>query len=134
MRIIKAQQQGSTVIGLLLQCLLLAFLGFILLQLFPLYYEAFTIETVLKNITNQADIARMSNYQITTAVVKNFEITEMNRFDERNIHEALIFRNAPDGKHRTLTMSYESRAPLIANLDAVLKFEKRYTIPGSGVE
>lgn len=126
------RQRGLTFIGFLFACALVGFFALVIMKLYPLYYESFKVSAAMEAIAKLPDIGQKTKQDIETAMLKNFEISQVDRFTGRNIKEYLKVKRNSDGRSRTMTMTYEDRASLFGNLDIVLKFDESKSIPGLG--
>ncbi|MGH8604499.1 MAG: DUF4845 domain-containing protein [Gammaproteobacteria bacterium] len=126
------EQQGLTLISFFLLCALVGFFALVFLKLFPLYNEAFRVNASLKTIASMPDIAMKNGDEIKNLLMRNFEVQEVRRFDERNIKKYFKVEKEKGKKGRTLHMQYEARGPLFGDLDLVLKFDKAVAIGDSG--
>ncbi|MGH8592663.1 MAG: DUF4845 domain-containing protein [Gammaproteobacteria bacterium] len=126
------KQQGLTLISFFLICALVGFSALVVLKLFPLYNEAFRVSASLKTVATMPDIAMKNADDIKNLLMRNFEVQEVRRFDERNIKKYFKVEKEKGKKERTLHMQYESRGPLFGDLDLVLKFDKAVAIRESG--
>ncbi len=124
------RQQGMTFLGWLIVLALLAFFTTLILRLFPLYNEAFKVSQSLKAVASQPDIARKDTAAIRKFVMRNFEVQDVDRFDRNSIKNVLKVHKIKGSKNRLITMKYEIRGPLLANLDVVLNYEDNIEIPG----
>ncbi|MGH8643770.1 MAG: DUF4845 domain-containing protein [Gammaproteobacteria bacterium] len=125
------KQQGLTLISFFLLCALFGFFALVILKLFPLYNEAFRVNASLKTIASMPDIAMKNADDIKNLLMRNFEVQEVRRFDERNIRKHFKVEKEKGKKERTLHMQYEARGPLFGDLDLVLKFDKAVAIGDS---
>jgi hypothetical protein len=130
---IGGSQGGITFISFLLNCLLIGFAALIIMRLFPLYTESFKVSNALKNITQDPEIGQKSVRDIQGMLLKQMEIDDVDRFDFNNLRNYLTVKPNARGM-RVLTMTYESRGPLLGNLDVVLKFDESLTIAGTASE
>ncbi|MGH8658125.1 MAG: DUF4845 domain-containing protein [Gammaproteobacteria bacterium] len=126
------KQQGLTLISFFLICALVGFFALVVLKLFPLYNEAFRVNASLKTIATMPDIAMKNGDEIKNLLLRNFEVQEVRRFDERNIKKHFKVEKEKGKKERTLHMQYEGRGPLFGDLDLVLKFDKAVAVRESG--
>ncbi len=124
------RQQGMTFLGWLIVLGLIAFFTTIILRLFPLYNEAFKVTTSLKSVASEPDIASKNTTQIRKFLLRNFEVQDVDRFDRNSIKKVLKVNKIKGSKNRLITMEYEIRGPLFANLDIVLNYHDSIEIPG----
>lgn len=125
------KDKGLTFIGFLMICALVGFFALIILKLFPLYNEAFRVSASLKTIATMPDIKMKDSGDITNLLLRNFEVQEVRRFDERNIKKYFKVKREKGGKGRIMHMNYEARGPLFGALDLVLKFDETIAIGDS---
>ncbi|MCA1853672.1 MAG: DUF4845 domain-containing protein, partial [Beggiatoa sp.] len=127
-------QRGFTLIGFLVVCVLVGFAALVVMRLFPLYNESFKVRAALEAISNQPDIAQKTAHEIRTLVMRNFEISDVDRFTDANIRNVLTVKRDPSGRQRVVRMAYEAPGPLFGNLDVVLKIDESITIAGAATE
>lgn len=125
------KQRGLTLITFFLLCALVGFFALVILKLFPLYNEAFRVNASLRTIASMPDIAMKNVDEIRSLLMRNFEVQEVRRFDERNIKKHFKVEQQKGKKGRNLHMQYEARGPLFGDLDLVLKFDKAVAIGDS---
>jgi DMSO reductase anchor subunit len=131
---VPSYQRGLTFIGFFVACVLVGFVALVVMKLFPLYNESFKVRAALKAIASQPEIAQKTAYEIRTLVMRNFAVSDVDRFTDATLKNALSVKRDPSGKQRLVRMAYEARAPLFGNLDAVLKIDESITIAGAATE
>ena len=129
-----SRQRGMTFFGLIIMLGLLAFFVLVGLRLFPLYNESFQVYSGMKAVASMPDISKMNDHDIQKYLEHNFEVNDLNRFTDNNLGQFFKVSRIKNSKNRLMTMTYEDRRPLIANLDVVLKFNKSIEIPGDSNE
>jgi hypothetical protein len=123
-----------TFIGFFVVCVLVGFAALVVMKLFPLYNESFKVRAALEAIASQPEIAQKTAYEIRTLVMRNFDVSDVDRFTDATLKNALSVKRDPSGKQRLVRMAYEARAPLFGNLDVVLKIDESITIAGAATE
>ncbi len=131
---VPSYQRGFTFIGFFVVCVVVGFAALIVMKLFPLYNESFKVRAALEAIASQPDIAQKTAHEIRTLVMRNFEVSDVDRFTDATLKNALSVKRDPSGKQRLVRMAYEARAPLFGNLDVVLKIDESITIAGAATE
>ncbi len=131
---VPSSQRGFTFIGFVVVCVLVGFAALVVMKLFPLYNESFKVRAALEAIASQPDIAQKSAHEIRTLVMRNFEVSDVDRFTDATLKNALSVKRDPSGKQRLVRMAYEARGPLFGNLDVVLKIDESITIAGAATE
>ena len=111
------RQEGMTAIGLVLILAILAFFVLIILRLFPIYMEHFSVTTHLNQLASDNDTKNKTNAQIMDTLNKRFRIDDIKRVKPENI---FIERN--QGGSITIAIEYEVRTPAIGNVDMVVSF------------
>ena len=100
----------------------------------PSYNESFKVRAALEAIASQPDIAQKTAHEIRTLVMRNFEFSDVDRFTDATIKNALSVKRDPSGRQRVVRMAYEAPGPLFGNLDVVLKIDESITIAGAATE
>jgi hypothetical protein len=113
----KARQSGLTLIGFIVVLSVVGFFAFVGMKLFPVYTEYYAVVTDMKGIQSEPGVANMSPQKIRDLLDRRFYISYVESVKKENI---FITRN----NGYNLTIKYEVRRPLVANLDFVAKFEK----------
>jgi len=127
-------QRGFTFIGFVVVCALVGFSALVVMKLFPLYNESFKVRAALEAIASQPEIAQKTAYEIRTLVMRNFDVSDVDRFTDATLKNALSVKRDPSGKQRLVRIAYEARAPLFGNLDVILKIDESITIAGAATE
>lgn len=127
---IRKHQQGMTFLGWIIVLGLIAFFTTIILRLFPLYNEAFKVNSSLRAVASEPDIASKNTTEIRKFLLRNFEVQDVDRFDRNSIKKVLKVNKIKGSKDRLITMAYEIRGPLVANLDIVMNYHDSIEIPG----
>lgn len=124
-------QSGITFIGFLMLCALVGIFALIGMKLFPLYMEKFKVIDGMKSVAAQPSIASMTPKDIQKALLKNFEVQDVDQFNLKNIGEYLTVEKDAEGPNRIMSMEYESRSDVTDELDVVMKFSYSIEIPGT---
>jgi Tfp pilus assembly protein PilE len=124
-------QQGITFIGFLIVAAVVMFFAVLAMRLFPLYSEKFAVIQSMKSVASRPDIGNATDYDIQKALMSNFVIQDVNRFDKQTLPDYLtIEKNEQGGKN--MTMEYEIRNVLYGELDVVLNFKYMVVLPVRG--
>jgi len=116
-------QSGMTAIGWLLVLGLIALFTLITLRLVPLYLEYSKVASVLESLQSQPDIANESKHGIVNLVSRRFDINDVRNVDPR------LVKVSKNKDTLTISIAYERREHLIANLDVVAVFDKKVEVP-----
>ncbi len=116
------KQRGATFVFWVFFLALIGFLLMIGIKLFPVYYKGFTTQKIVEDIAVEMQGKKPTKKQLWQSIDKRININSVYGVDknhfvfERN-KEAIDFG-----------LDYEVRIPIIANLDAIAKFDQRQTI------
>ena len=109
-------QRGITFISLVLMLVVAGFFAMLLMKLGPIYLENYTIKTVLKNLENTSGLGSRPSRDILSTLSDRLYVNEVRRLEKKNI------KLSKKGGRVTLTINYEVRKPILANVDALVTF------------
>lgn len=118
MRNTPKSQQGMTFISMLMLVALVIFVVMIIAKLIPVYFSHFKIEAALNNLKTDARAEGATDREIKELILKKLDVDDVDFIKEKDI----VITKGPAG--RTVAIDYEVRVPMVANVDAVVKFEK----------
>jgi uncharacterized protein DUF4845/pilin/secretion family protein with methylation motif len=113
----KRKQQGMTLIGFIISMAVAGVFIYVGMQLFPMYSEFFSVKKSLASLANEPGIAEESPEKIKDKFFKRMYIN----YSEEHVkpeHVKIVRRESG----WMMTVDYEVRRPVIANLDVVGKF------------
>ena len=111
-------QKGMTAIAMALILVMIAFFAMLVLRLFPIYMEHFSVTSHLKSLSNESGIAAKTNKEIISTLIKRFQID-----DVKNVNDEHIFIEREKNGHVNVAIEYEVRTPALANIEMVVHFE-----------
>lgn len=113
-----ARQGGMTALGWIIVLGLIAFFALLTLKLLPNYLENFKVAETLDSLKNEPDITQKPPAEIRKLISRRFQINDVTHIDARDVQ-------IEKGKGVTrVTATYEIRVPIMANVDAVTKFNE----------
>jgi hypothetical protein len=115
-------QAGASMIFWLVVIAAVGFAITIGLRLFPVYLHAYTVDSILKDVVNEARATDRSPEQIWASIDKRLDINDIDDIKREN------FSYKNDKGVITVAIRYEDRTELVGNLDAVAKFEHVQTM------
>jgi len=115
------RQSGMSLVGWLLTIALVGGGATLALRLIPHYIDYHTLQSIVEALP-VGDVHRMKKSQIRDQLAKRFKINNIRNLDVREI--LIIERMKTES---TLTLDYEVRENIVANVDIVLSFNKSYT-------
>jgi len=131
MRRMMRKENGLTAIGLMFVLATIAGVVLIVLRIFPLYNEKLGIESALNSVVSQPDAANFTAKTAQKAFFKNIAVTNVNRFNKKNIKEHLVILKAKKkGEPKHLHFKYESNNKFFADIYLTLIFDKKFPLTG----
>lgn len=115
-------QRGMTAIGWLLVLALIAFFSLITLRMVPLYLEYAKVASVFESLQNEPGITRMTKAEVVRLVTRRFDVN-----DVYNVNPKAL-KVLKDGGVLTVSIAYERREHLVANVDIVAVFDKEIQV------
>lgn len=109
-------QRGMTLIGFVISMAVAGVFIYVGMQLFPMYNEFFAVKQAMASLANEPGVAEESKGQIESRFFKRLYISYSDNVKPQNVK--LIRKEAG----WMMTVDYEVRRPVIANLDVVGKF------------
>lgn len=113
----KTQQQGATVVGMILIAGAIVFVAIMALKLVPAYIEYATIQNHLRELARAPDTRSATPGEIMTAFNRRAQIDDITVINGRDLD---ISR---EGSDVVLSASYETRIKLVGNISACIDFE-----------
>ena len=121
MRTVTARKQGgASALGVLFGVSALVAVFTLLLKLGPHYIDFQTMKSVF-NALPANQVHTMSKSEIYTSLQKRFKVNSLRDFDIKDI---VTIERQKTGT--VVTVAYERRENIVANVDAVLMFSEQY--------
>jgi len=118
----KFQQRGASFLFWVIFIAIFSFFLVLGVKLFPVYYKGITTNDVLGSVAVEMTGKKPNKKQIWDSVSKRLNINSV--MDIKKEH----FFYAKNKKDIEFGLDYETRVPVIGNLDVVAKFNQRQTI------
>ena len=104
-----------------------AFVIFLVFKLYPPYMEDFKVRNALDSVARGSDIGTMSKADISMALVKRFDIDNIDTVDTTK-H---LFVENRGRNSRVVRITYEAVIPLFYNVSVLLEFEHAKEVRGA---
>ena len=114
-------QAGITALGLLILALLVGVVGFAVIKVTPMYIKGMRMNTILEDVQRDLSGNGPTPQSIRYELAKRFSVEDVN-IDV----EALKITQSKNGY--TLRVTYDDRAPYIANVFLVVAYDKQVEI------
>jgi hypothetical protein len=116
-------QRGIGLVPLFLIAAVLVIFGTVGLRLFPVYTEFMTVNSVLKDVAAEGGPNRNIR-EIWNSIERRLQINSVYSDHVRRENVKLEQR----GQQRVVVLDYEVRTNMIANVDAVVHFQREYPL------
>ena len=116
-------QRGMTAIGWLLVLGLIAFFTLITLRLVPMYLEYSKVASVLESLKSQPGIGNEAKSGVVALITRRFDVNDVRDVDPR------IVKVTKERGKMIISIHYERREHLVANVDVVGVFDKQVEVP-----
>jgi hypothetical protein len=114
-------QAGITALGFLILALLVGVVGFAVIKVTPMYIKGMRMNTILEDVQRDLSGNGSTPQSIRYELAKRFSVEDVN-IDV----EALKITQSKNGY--TLRVTYDDRAPYIANVFLVVAYDKQVEI------
>jgi Domain of unknown function (DUF4845) len=122
------KHSGVTLIGFLMILMVVGFFAFLIMRLFPVYSEYYSVASAMKSVQSSPGSANWTPQQIKDSLDRYFNINYVSSVKPANIR---ITRK--EGGY-LVNIHYEVRGPLAYNLEYVAVFDKTVDLVRKGVE
>ena len=119
------RQRGMTGVGWLLILMILGFVIYTALKLWPIYYDYFMISSSMNSVTSQSGLATKNPAQIKQALIKQLLINNVRDLDKDDIYVSVEKGSVQ------LEVAYEVRTPFVGNIDLLVSFENSVSFSGT---
>ncbi len=109
-------QRGMTFLGLVLALAVAAFAALTVAKVVPLYLEAYKVRSVLRSLAEDPGLARAPVREVREKLLRRLDINDVEHVGPEAVQVE---------RHRGVTrvsVAWEARVPLFANLDLVARF------------
>jgi len=117
------KQRGATLIFWLFFVSLIGFMLMVGAKLFPVYYKGLSTKKIVEDVASEMQNKKPNKKQIWGALSKRININGIYGIEKDHL---VYSKSGKDSLE--LGLDYEVRVPIIANLDAVARFDQRQTI------
>lgn len=122
------RQTGLTLIGFVIVLAVVGLFVYVGMKLVPMYVEYYSVRQALKGLAGEPGIAEQDPARIKDLFFRRLYMS----YSENVKSEHVKLERSAEGVGWNMTVSYELRRPLIANLDVVGKFEASQALTNRG--
>ena len=121
----KNRQAGMTGIGWLIVLGLIGFFAVVAIRVTPMYLESFSVAGAVESLKSEPLVTQKSPAEIMSLLLKRFDVNDIDSVDPKK-----DIKIQKSNGVLTVTVDYETRRPLMANLDVVGRFKESVEIIG----
>ena len=122
----KRNQRGITLIGFIVVLGVLGLFAYVGFKLFPMYQEYYAVKKALGSLAQEPDIGNTDPARIQQLLMRKLDISYSSNVKPEHVK----LERADAGW--AITVQYEVRKPLIANLDVVGRFNAKQNLRPGG--
>lgn len=111
------KQEGLTLIGFIIVLAFALFISFVGMKIVPIYLDNYAVLSAMNEIANEKGAAKLSPRAIRLKFFTQMNINAIDHVKESNVK---LVRSSG----MRLTVKYETREPIIGNLDVVVRFNE----------
>lgn len=119
------KQSGMTLIGFVITLAVVGVFAYVGMKLFPMYQEFFAVKTALRGLASDPGVGGQDPASIERLFFRKLYIS----YSENVKPENVKIERGDNGWN--MTVDYEVRKPMVANLDVVGKFHATQTLSAS---
>ncbi len=124
------RQTGLTLTGFVIVLAVVGLFIYVGMKLVPMYTEYYSVKQALKGLANEPGIARQ-----TPARIKDLFFRRLYMSYSANVKpEHVVIKRDASGAGWDMSVNYELRKPLIANLDVVGRFQAQQMLTNTGAD
>jgi hypothetical protein len=123
----KRSERGITLIGFVVILALVGVLAYLGMKVFPIYEQFFSVRSAMKGVASEPGVGQMDPAKIRDLFFRRLYV---NYADEDLKAENVKVERKDNGYN--LTVNYEVRRPLVADLDIVGTFNETQALNGGG--
>jgi hypothetical protein len=116
------KQRGLGFLGLIVLVGVLGFTAVIGLKLFPVYMDAWKIDSVMNAVISEPGINDQSRQEVIESMLKQLDIDAVDSLNYSNHRDRMSVIKRKNSV--TINVSYEITTPLLGNLSLLAQFEK----------
>jgi hypothetical protein len=119
-------QGGITLLGFLMVLMIVGFFAFLVMRLFPVYSEYYSVVTAMKGVQAEPGVSTWTVDKIKDSLERKMYISYVTSVSKQNM------RVIRQGGGNQLNVKYEVRGPLLYNLEYIASFNKTVDLTRQG--
>ncbi len=114
--------QGMTVLGMLFTAFMIIVVVILAIDFVPPFLNHYAIKESMESLAKDPEINKWGKAKLRDMFIRKLQVNDI-----RNVPPELLVIEEKDKKHY-LTINYEVRTHVVANIDAVIKFNEQVMI------
>jgi len=119
-----SKQKGITLSGTIIGCIVIGACALLVMKLWPVYNEKFKVDLAMEKLEGSPEAYRWGRVEIARSMQKQFDIDGIEPMHPTALPKALKIEKLKGSKSKFVTLIYEIRSPLSAELDVILNYNK----------
>lgn len=113
----RKSQRGVSTLTILLLVIIIAFASTIGIRLFPTYMDYYSVRSTLNEVAHSPGIGSKGYGQVWDLINNRLMVNNINNVSIKDFNMNTV------GNETTLTIKYQVKKHLIANIDGLIKFD-----------
>lgn len=119
------KQRGLTLISWVIILSLVGIQAVLAMRIIPVYMTFYSVKNIMDHVASDTSLRGVSPEQLRTSISKRLGIEGV--YDLRDDKNAFTFQRT--GESTIITLNYESRGPILGNLEFVATFDYEVEVP-----
>ena len=129
------KQKGITLWSVIFVLGVIALVVLFTLRAYPLYYEKMQVTASMNTVASRPDATEMSQNDLRRAFYSSIQITNITRFNDRNLKDHIFLVKSKDkSQPNLLNVKYTSTNKLFDDLQLLMEFDQSVPIRGPNAE
>ena len=116
----RKQQKGASIFAIIIMLIIAGVFFSVGFKLYPAYFDHKLVDSVLTEMIGNNDELNQSKFLIKRTVNRKFAVNQIRLPDKESL------KIIKEGNKVILDLDYQVRVPMFANVDAMVKFKKKY--------
>lgn len=116
----RKQQKGASIFAIIVLLIIAGFFFSVGFKLYPAYFDNKLVDSVLTEMIGNNDELKQSSFLLKRTLSRKFTVNQIHLPDKESL------KIIKEGNKVIFDLDYQVRVPMFANVDAMVKFKKKY--------